>query len=70
MHRIPRLHSEFGTDPSERTRSEQDWRPEVRDNRNAKRVRAMLRGSEGTDALKQAFILKEVLGPPAAMKED
>ena len=70
VHRIHRLHSEFGTDPSERTRSEQDWRPEVRDNRNAKRVRAMLRGSEGTDALKQAFILKEVLGPPAAMKED
>ncbi|MEX2465357.1 MAG: hypothetical protein WD995_00515 [Gemmatimonadota bacterium] len=69
-HRMHRLHPELGTDPSERTPSEQDWRPEARQNRNAKRVRAMLRGSEGTDALKQAFILREVLGPPTAMKDD
>jgi hypothetical protein len=67
-HRIHRLHPDLGTDPSERTRSEQDWRPEVRDDRNAKRVRALLRGSEGTDALKQAVILREVLGPPVSMR--
>jgi outer membrane biosynthesis protein TonB len=69
-HRMHRLHSELGTDPSERTPSELDWRPDVRQNRNAKRVRAMLRGSEGADALKQAVILREILGPPAAMKDD
>jgi hypothetical protein len=70
VHRIHRLHPEFGTDPSERTPSEQDWRPEVRDDRNAKRVRALLRGSEGTDALKQAVILREVLGPPVSMRDE
>lgn len=69
-HRMHRLHSELGTDPSERTPSAQDWRPEVRDDRNAKRVRALLRGSEGTDALKQAVILREVLGPPVSMRGD
>lgn len=68
-HVVHRAHAEYGTDPSERTPSAEDWRPSERDNRNAKRVRAMLRGSEGADALKQAVILREVLGPPAAMKD-
>lgn len=69
-HPVHRSHREYGTDPSERTPSEQDWRPTERGNRNAKRVRAMLRGSEGTDALKQAVILREVLGPPVSMKDE
>lgn len=69
-HPVHRSHLGYGTDPSERVRSEQDWRPPVRGNRNAKRVRAMLRGSEGTDALKQAVILREVLGPPVSMKDE
>lgn len=68
-HPVHRSHLGYGTDPSERTPSEQDWRPAERGNRNAKRVRAMLRGSEGTDALKQAVILREVLGPPVSMKD-
>ncbi len=68
-HPVHRSHLGYGTDPSERMPSEQDWRPPVRGNRNAKRVRAMLRGSEGTDALKQAVILREVLGPPVSMKD-
>lgn len=68
-HPVHRSHHGYGTDPSERAPSEQDWRPTERANRNAKRVRAMLRGSEGTDALKQAVILREVLGPPVSMKD-
>jgi hypothetical protein len=68
-HPVHRSHIGYGTDPSERAPSEQDWRPSERGNRNAKRVRAMLRGSEGTDALKQAVILREVLGPPLSMKD-
>ena len=69
-HPVHRSHVGYGTDPSKRAPSEQDWRPAVRGNRNAKRVRAMLRGSEGTDALKQAVILREVLGPPVSMKDE
>lgn len=69
-HPVHRSHRGYGTDPSERAPSEQDWRPTERGNRNAKRVRTMLRGSEGTDALKQAVILREVLGPPVSMKDE
>lgn len=69
-HLVHRSHRGYGTDPSERAPSEQDWRPTQRGNRNAKRVRAMLRGSEGTDALKQAVILREVLGPPVSMEDE
>lgn len=69
-HPVQQVRPEFGMDPSERTPSRLDWRPEVRDNRNAERVRAMLSGSEGTDALKQAVILREVLGPPLAMRDE
>lgn len=68
-HPVHRSHLGYGTDPSERAPSAEDWRPAERGNRNAKRVRAMLRGSEGTDALKQAVILREVLGPPVSMKD-
>ncbi|MDZ7780096.1 MAG: hypothetical protein U5R14_09245 [Gemmatimonadota bacterium] len=68
-HPVHRTHTVYGTDPSERAPSRQDWRPSGHENRNAKRVRAMLQGREGADALKQAVILQEVLGPPAAMKD-
>lgn len=68
-HPVHRSHIGYGTDPSERAPSKEDWRPAERGNRNAERVRAMLRGSEGTDALKQAVILREVLGPPVSMKD-
>lgn len=68
-HPVHRSHIGYGTDPSERAPSEQDWRPTPRGNRNARRVRAMLRGREGNDALKQAVILREVLGPPLSMKD-
>ena len=69
-HPMQQVRPQFGMDPSERTPSRLDWRPEVRDNRNAKRVRAMLSGREGADALKQAVILREVLGPPLAMRDE
>lgn len=68
-HPVHLSHAGYGTDPSERVKSEQDWRPSEEGNRNAERVRAMLRGS-GADALKQAVILREVLGPPLAMRDD
>ena len=68
-HPVHLSHAGYGTDPSERAKSEQDWRPSEDGNRNAKRVRALLRGS-GADALKQAVILREVLGPPVAMRDD
>ena len=69
-HPIHGTHRDYGTDPSGRVTSELDWRPPVSGNPNAKRVRALLRGSGGTDALKQAVMLQEILGPPASMKDD
>lgn len=69
-HRVHRSHAEYGTDPSERRAAVAGRATGDPRNRNAKRVRAMLRGSGGTDALQQAFILQEVLGPPAAIKDD
>ena len=68
-HPIHDTHRDYGTDPSERKASELDWKPTVRGNENAKRVRALLRGSGGADALKQAVMLQEILGAPASMKD-
>lgn len=68
-HPIHSTHRDYGTDPSERPASEQDWKPTVVGNENAKRVRALLRGSGGADALKQAVMLQEILGAPASMKD-
>lgn len=69
VHPVHSAHLEFGTDPSERTPSALDWRPDGPRNPNARRVRALLRGSGGADGLKQAVILQEVLGPPTSMKD-
>jgi hypothetical protein len=70
-HRVHRAHAEFGTDPSERTRSEQDGLdPLARTlSADAKAVRGQLL-SDSASALRQAIILQEVLGPPKAMQED
>lgn len=70
-HRVHRAHAEFGTDPSERTPSEQDGLdPLARTlSADARAVRGQLL-SDSASALRQAIILQEVLGPPKAMQED
>jgi hypothetical protein len=69
-HAVHRSHAGYGTDPSERQAAVAERATADPRNRNAERVRAMLRGTGGTDGLQQAFILREVLGPPVAMKDD
>jgi hypothetical protein len=69
-HLVHRSHLGYGTDPSERAPSEQDgldplaWELGA----NASAVRRQLRGGSH-DALRQAVILQEVLGPPVSMRE-
>lgn len=70
-HRVHRAHAEYGTDPSERSRSEQDGLdPLARTlSADAKAIRGQLL-SNSASALRQAIILQEVLGPPKAMREE
>jgi hypothetical protein len=68
-HPIHEAHRDYGTAPSERPPSQLDWKPPATGNENAKRVRALLRGSGGTDALKQAVMIQEILGMPVSMKD-
>ena len=70
-HRVHRAHAEYGTDPSERTPSEQDGLdPLARTlSADAKAIRGQLL-SDSASALRQAIILQEVLGPPKAMREE
>jgi hypothetical protein len=71
LHPIHQAHVGFGTDPSERARSEQDGLdPLARGlSADAAAVRKQLRTS-GRHALRQAMILQEVLGPPVATRPD
>jgi len=69
-HTVHRSHPEFGMDPSERVPSAFDLRaPAHGRSAHASRVRSVLQGSDGADALKQAIILQEILGPPASLKK-
>jgi len=69
-HPVHRSHPEFGMDPSERVPSAFDLRAPVHGrSAHASRVRSVLSGSNGADALKEAIILQEVLGPPASLKK-
>ncbi|MDG2281980.1 MAG: hypothetical protein P8L45_02615, partial [Longimicrobiales bacterium] len=70
-HLVHKSHAEYGTDPSERSRSEQDGLdPLARTlSADAKAIRRQLR-NHGKSALRQAIILQEVLGPPKAMREE
>ncbi|MDX1493166.1 MAG: hypothetical protein R3253_03760 [Longimicrobiales bacterium] len=67
-HFVHRSHAEYGTDPSSRTPSEQDrlGGPEPMDS-DAVGVRRQLFG--GRPSLRQAVVLKEVLGPPLALRD-
>jgi hypothetical protein len=70
-HPVHLSHAGYGTDPSERARSAQDALQSVPPVAHAdgSAVREQLRG-QGANALRQALILHEVLGPPAASKPD
>ena len=70
-HRVHLAHAEYGTDPSERSRSEQDGLdPLARTlSADAKAIRGQLL-SNSASALRRAIILQEVLGPPKAMREE
>lgn len=70
-HLVHKSHAEYGTDPSERSRSEQDGLdPLARTlSADAKAIRRQLR-NDSKSALRQAVIFQEVLGPPKAMRED
>lgn len=69
-HEVHRAHALYGTDPSERPPSEQDGMDPLREmlSEDARAVRDQLR-SQSQSALRQAFILKEVLGTPLGMRE-
>jgi hypothetical protein len=69
-HPVHRSHPEFGMDPSEREPSRLTASRREAGRESAKRVRAVLRGSRGADALREAVILREVLGPPAGLRDD
>jgi hypothetical protein len=71
VHSVHQSHAGFGTDPSARARSEQDGLDplERRLSADASAVHQQLR-TGGRHALRQAFILHEVLGPPVAMRPD
>jgi hypothetical protein len=70
-HVVHRSHVGFGSDPSERARSEQDGLDPLarRSSADASAVRQQLR-TLGMHALRQAVILHEVLGPPVSTRPD
>ena len=70
-HFVHRSHAGYGTDPSSRAPSEQDWVNPLaqRLGADAGAVHALFAGRD-THALRQAIILQEVLGPPAALRGD
>ncbi len=71
VHVVHQAHVGFGSDPSERARSEQDGLDPLarRLSADASAVRQQLRMG-GRHALRQAVILYEVLGPPVSTRPD
>jgi cystathionine beta-lyase family protein involved in aluminum resistance len=67
---VHQSHAGFGTDPSSRAPSAQDHLDPLARvlGADAAAARAQLRG--GAHALRQALILNEILGPPAAERDD
>jgi hypothetical protein len=70
-HRVHRSHVGFGTDPSTRPPSEQDGLDPLAGHLgvDAASARRQLL-SRDRHSLRQAVILQEVLGPPAALRPD
>jgi len=69
-HRVHRAHAGFGTDPSTRARSaEDDLDPLAKSlSADAAAVRRQL-SSGNAHQLRQAIVLQELLGPPAALRQ-
>ena len=69
-HRVHGSHRGYGTDPSSRAPSEQDDLDPLAEtlSRDAATARALLQGHD-MHSLRQAIILQELLGPPAAFRE-
>ncbi|MDH3205002.1 MAG: hypothetical protein OEO79_00240 [Gemmatimonadota bacterium] len=69
-HRVHRAHAGYGTDPSSRARSEQDGMDPlaVRSSADVLAIRHQLRA--GRHALRQAFVFREVLGPPVSLRRE
>ena len=69
-HKVHLAHAGYGTDPSTRPPSEQDGLDPLRVRANAatRAVREQLRRG-GAQALRQAIILQEVLGPPVVLRD-
>ena len=69
-HYVHLSHAGYGTDPSSRAPSEQDGLDPLAEflDSDGAAVRQQLFG--GRAALRRAFVLKEVLGPPKALRED
>jgi hypothetical protein len=71
QHVVHQAHRGYGTDPSSRAPSEQDGLDPlaVTLGEDARTVRRRLL-SHDAHALRQAIVLQEVLGPPAALRDD
>jgi hypothetical protein len=69
-HPVHRAHALYGTDPSSRPPSPHDTMDPLAERlgADARAVRSDLRSGDGS-ALRRAVILREVLGPPLAMRE-
>ena len=70
-HRVHRAHAGYGTDPSDRVRSEQDGLDPLATflSEDARAVREQLASSDPSQ-LRRAFILHEVFGPPISLREE
>ncbi len=70
-HRVHRAHAGYGTDPSERAPSEQDGMdPLARSlSEDASAIRRQLLSRRGAE-LRQAIMLREVLGPPVTLRDE
>ncbi len=69
-HRVHLAHAEYGTDPSERSPSEQDGLDPLAEflDEDGRRVREALMKRDRV-SLRQAVLLQEVMGPPVALRE-
>ena len=70
-HEIHLAHAGYGTDPSERAKSEQDGLDPLAErlSENAAAIRMQLL-SHSRGALRQAVILQEVLGKPVSLRDE
>jgi len=70
-HPVHRSHIGFGTDPSERAAVEAAAAPTAKSplqHEKTDRLRAVLRGERGREAVREAVLLREILGPPVALR--